>query len=151
MSEISKEIMLLSEEASRLREACGEGRMRWPKEFRQKVLALWSGGVSRKEIVEATGISPFSLYDWLLERKVKHLPENAFTKAIDYLLKRRKEFTAFLTNVSVPLPNNDAERSIRQRSSDRRSCAIIINSPTPRPFSLPETCANPPPEQKHAL
>lgn len=64
MSEISQELMRLSEEASRLRVGVVGRRMRWPAEFRHKVLALWSGGVSRDEIVQATGVSPFSLYDW---------------------------------------------------------------------------------------
>lgn len=64
MSGLSKELMTLSKEASRLRSAMAGQRMRWPAEFRHKVLTLWSGGVSRHEIVQATGISPYSLYDW---------------------------------------------------------------------------------------
>lgn len=64
MTGISRELATLSEEASRLRAAMVGRRMRWPAEFRQKVLSLWSGGVPRQEIVQVTGINPYSLYDW---------------------------------------------------------------------------------------
>lgn len=68
MAEISQELVILSQEASRLREEFSGQRIRWPEEFRQKVLALWSGGVRRQEIVQATGVSPYSLYDWRRKR-----------------------------------------------------------------------------------
>lgn len=66
---ISRELVTLSEEASRLRTAMAGRRMRWPAEFRQKVLALWSGGAPRQEIVQATGVSLYSLYDWRRKRQ----------------------------------------------------------------------------------
>jgi transposase len=62
-----------------------------------------------------------AIYAWLLERKAKHLPESAFTKAIDYHLKRWKEFTAFLTDVRIPLTNNEAERAIRHAVMGRKN------------------------------
>lgn len=64
MTGITRELVILSEEASRLRAAMEGRRMRWPAEFRQKVLSLWSGGIPRQEIVQATGVSPYALYDW---------------------------------------------------------------------------------------
>lgn len=64
MTGISRELVTLSEEALRLRAAMAGQRMKWPVEFRQKVLALWSGGIPRQEIVQATGIKPYSLYNW---------------------------------------------------------------------------------------
>lgn len=64
MNGISQELALLSEEATRLRGEAAGRRMQWPVAFRRKVLALWSGGMRRQEIVEATGVSPYSLYDW---------------------------------------------------------------------------------------
>lgn len=61
------------------------------------------------------------IYAWLIERKARHLPESAFTKAVDYLLKRWKEFTVFLTDVRIPLSNNEAERSIRHAVMGRKN------------------------------
>lgn len=61
------------------------------------------------------------IYAWLIERKSRHLPEGAFTKAIDYLLKRWQEFTAFLADVRIPLSNNEAERSIRHAVMGRKN------------------------------
>lgn len=61
------------------------------------------------------------IYAWLIERKFRHLPESAFTKAVDYLLKRWKEFTAFLSDVRIPLSNNEAERSIRHAVMGRKN------------------------------
>lgn len=61
------------------------------------------------------------IYAWLMERKARHLPESAFTKAIDYHLKRWKEFTAFLSDVRIPLSNNEAERSIRHAVMGRKN------------------------------
>lgn len=61
------------------------------------------------------------IYAWLLERKAKHLPESAFTKAIDYHLKRWKEFTAFLEDTRIPLTNNEAERVIRHAVMGRKN------------------------------
>lgn len=61
------------------------------------------------------------IYAWLLERKARHLPESAFTKAADYMLKRWPEFTAFLTDVRIPLSNNEAERSIRHAVMGRKN------------------------------
>lgn len=61
------------------------------------------------------------IYAWLIERKVRHLPESAFTKAVDYLLKRWKEFTAFLIDVRIPLSNNEAERAMRHAVMGRKN------------------------------
>lgn len=61
------------------------------------------------------------IYAWLIERKDRHLPESAFTKAVDYVLKRWKEFTAFLTDVRIPLSNNEAERAIRHAVMGRKN------------------------------
>lgn len=61
------------------------------------------------------------IYDWLLDRKTKHLPESAFTKAIDYHLKRWSEFTAFLDDVRIPLSNNEAERAMRHAVMGRKN------------------------------
>lgn len=69
MTGISRELATLSEEALRLRAAMAGRRMRWPAEFRQKVLALWSGGIPRQEIVQATGINLYSLYNWRRKRQ----------------------------------------------------------------------------------
>lgn len=61
------------------------------------------------------------IYAWLIERKSRHLPEGAFTKAVDYTLKRWKEFTAFLSDVRIPLSNNEAERAIRHAVMGRKN------------------------------
>lgn len=61
------------------------------------------------------------IYEWFVERKTKHLPESTFTKAIDYSLKRWKELTVFLTDVRVPLSNNEAERTIRHAVMGRKN------------------------------
>lgn len=78
MPGISRELTALTEEASRLRTAMTGRRMSWPAEFRQRVLALWSGGVPRREIVQATGVSPYSLYDW--RRKAQGGEASGFTE-----------------------------------------------------------------------
>lgn len=78
MAGISRELVTLSEEAAHLRTAMPGRRMRWPAEFRQKALALWSGGVSRHEIVQATGVSPYSLYDW--RRRGQEAGDSGFTE-----------------------------------------------------------------------
>lgn len=61
------------------------------------------------------------IYAWLIERKARHLPESAFTKAVDYMLKRWKEFTVFLTDVRIPLSNNEAERAMRHAVMGRKN------------------------------
>lgn len=61
------------------------------------------------------------IFNWLVAHKLRHLPESAFTKAINYHLKRWKEFTVFLTDVRIPLTNNEAERSIRHAVMGRKN------------------------------
>lgn len=61
------------------------------------------------------------IYAWLLERKTKHLPESAFARAVDYHLKRWSEFTAFLSDVRIPLSNNEAERMMRHAVMGRKN------------------------------
>lgn len=62
-----------------------------------------------------------NIYAWLIERKARHLSESTFTKAVDYLLKRWKEFTAFLIDVRIPLSNNEAERAMRHAVMGRKN------------------------------
>lgn len=61
------------------------------------------------------------IYLWLVERKSRHLPESAFTKGVDYMLKRRREFTAFLLDTRIPLSNNEAERTVRHAVMGRKN------------------------------
>lgn len=61
------------------------------------------------------------IFNWLVAHKSRHFPESAFTKAINYHLKRWQEFTVFLTDVRIPLTNNEAERSIRHVVMGRKN------------------------------
>lgn len=61
------------------------------------------------------------IYDWLVLMKTKHLPQSAFTRAVDYMLKRQKEFTVFLSDVRIPLSNNEAERTVRHAVMGRKN------------------------------
>ena len=59
--------------------------------------------------------------DWCFEARFKYLPEDGITKAINYTLNHWKELTLFTRDLSVPLSNNEAERSIRQPVMGRKN------------------------------
>jgi len=42
------------------------------------------------------------IFDWLAEKKSKHLPESGFTKAVNYMLKYLGGLTLFLKDVRIP-------------------------------------------------
>jgi transposase len=59
--------------------------------------------------------------NWLFEKKVLHLPQSGFTKAVEYMLKHWPGLTAFLDDVRIPLSNNDVERAIRHGVMGRKN------------------------------
>ena len=61
------------------------------------------------------------LKEVLFKWKGKSLPRSGLSKAIDYALVRWKELTLFLEDLSVPLSNNDAERSLRHLVMGRKN------------------------------
>jgi transposase len=63
---------------------------------------------------ERSGLVIALIHDWLTEKAGKYLlKKSGMGKAIRYILGNWGEFTAFLSDVRVPLSNNHAERSLR--------------------------------------
>lgn len=60
---------------------------------------------------------------WLWETKTRFLPNEGLIGAVDYCLKFWKELTLFLSDLSVPLSNNDAERALRHVVMGRKNFA----------------------------
>lgn len=58
---------------------------------------------------------------WLLGQHHRHLPQSAMVKAIEYALKLWPGLTLFLKQVSVPLSNNEAERTLRHAVMGRKN------------------------------
>jgi hypothetical protein len=58
---------------------------------------------------------------WLLENHPKSRPQSKLRGAIEYSLKHWKELTHFVDDPSVPLTNNEAERTIRQAVMGRKN------------------------------
>lgn len=63
------------------------------------------------------------LQKWLFETRMKFLPGDGISKAIDYCLKFWPGLTLFLKDLSVPIDNNDAERSLRHAVVGRKNFA----------------------------
>ena len=61
------------------------------------------------------------IHAWLIEKQTLHLKASGFSKAIKYSLKRWAGLTAFLSDVRIPLSNNDAERSLRHAVLGRKN------------------------------
>lgn len=59
--------------------------------------------------------------DWLWATKMKFLPKEGISSAINYCLGHWKELTLFLSDLSIPLSNNDAERSLRHIVMGRKN------------------------------
>jgi transposase len=57
----------------------------------------------------------------LMEEYPKSRPKSQKRKAIEYLLERWKGFTLFLTDIRLPLSNNEAERTIRHAVVGRKN------------------------------
>ncbi len=55
------------------------------------------------------------------ETKPKYFGESKMLEAINYELNYMKEFKAFLSDVSLPLTNNDAERALRHSVLGRKN------------------------------
>ena len=58
---------------------------------------------------------------WLLDQYPKARAESKLKSAIEYTTKHWNELTVFLTDVNVPLTNNEAERTIRQAVMGRKN------------------------------
>ncbi len=61
------------------------------------------------------------MYNWLGENLIHARRETSFLKAINYSLKNWKELTLFLEDESIPLTNNEAERTIRHAVMGRKN------------------------------
>ena len=61
------------------------------------------------------------LYLCLLETRIKFLPSEGISSAINYTLKFWKELTLFLDDLSLDLSNNDAERALRHIVMGRKN------------------------------
>lgn len=59
--------------------------------------------------------------NWLFEYKPKARAETAFSNAIQYTLNHWEGLTAFLSDVRIPLSNNDAERAVRHAVMGRKN------------------------------
>ncbi len=62
-----------------------------------------------------------AIYEWLIQNKVKYLPQSAMAAAINYSLSNWALLTKFLDDPRIPLTNNDAERSIRHAVVGRKN------------------------------
>ena len=62
-----------------------------------------------------------ALRDRLMEEFPKSRPQSKKRKGIIYILKRWQGFTAFLTDMRIPLSNNEAERTIRHSVVGRKN------------------------------
>lgn len=59
---------------------------------------------------------------WLMEMKIKHLPQSTFTlNAVNYTLNHWDGLTKFLNDTRIPLTNNDAERAMRHAVMGRKN------------------------------
>ena len=61
------------------------------------------------------------LYQWLIQVKTRFLPGEGVVSAANYCLKFWIELTRFLTDLSLPLSNNDAERALRHVVMGRKN------------------------------
>lgn len=60
---------------------------------------------------------------WCLETKTRFLPSEGISKAIEYSLKFWPELTLFLSDLSVPIDNNEAERALRHSVMGKKNFA----------------------------
>lgn len=59
---------------------------------------------------------------WLMAMKLKHLPQSTFiVQAVNYTLNHWDGLTKFLSDVRIPLTNNDAERAMRHAVMGRKN------------------------------
>lgn len=63
------------------------------------------------------------IYRWLLDTRPRFLPGDGIVKAINYCMKFWPELTLFLTDLTLPLSNNDAERALRHIVMGRKNFA----------------------------
>jgi transposase len=60
---------------------------------------------------------------WLMDEARRYLPGDGIRKAINYAAKNWTHLTTFLTDLSLPLSNNDAERALRHVVLGRKNFA----------------------------
>lgn len=63
------------------------------------------------------------IQSWILEQAPKYMPGDGIKKAINYTAGHWKDLTTFLTDLSLPLSNNDAERALRHVVLGRKNFA----------------------------
>jgi transposase len=63
------------------------------------------------------------IQSWLIEQAQKYMPGEGLMKAINYTAGHWKDLTTFLTDLSLPLSNNDAERALRHVVLGRKNFA----------------------------
>ena len=61
------------------------------------------------------------IFTWLFETHQTQLPESALAKAIAYTLKLQIGLSLFVNDTSVPLSNNEAERTLRHAVMGRKN------------------------------
>jgi len=61
------------------------------------------------------------IFTWLFEMHKTQLPESALSKAIAYTLKLQIGLSLFVNDTSVPLSNNEAERTLRHAVMGRKN------------------------------
>ena len=63
------------------------------------------------------------IQSWILEQTPKYFDGDGIKKAINYTAGHWKDLTTFLTDLSLPLSNNDAERALRHVVLGRKNFA----------------------------
>jgi transposase len=63
------------------------------------------------------------IQSWLLAQVPKYMPGDGIMKAINYTAGHWPDLTTFLTDLSLPLSNNDAERALRHVVLGRKNFA----------------------------
>ncbi len=89
-------------------------------------LFLFERGIKTLEelrSVRETNSAPLvqKIKSWIEEEFARHLPESQMRKAIAYTMKLWPGLTVFLTDMRVPLSNNDAERTLRHAVVGRKN------------------------------
>lgn len=63
------------------------------------------------------------IHTWLIEQSPRYLRGDGISRAINYTASHWKDLTTFLSDLSLPLSNNDAERALRHVVLGRKNFA----------------------------
>lgn len=106
---LQEELLRLGEETQRVREERKRTRSRWPEDFRRQVLEVLDKGARPREVMEATGLRPWTWREWrkrmagFSELKIVSFRRTSSSSSVRLKTARGCDLTLALEDVKILL------------------------------------------------